>query len=210
MDHRGLLAAWSDDKGFGFITPAIGGERVFAHISAYAGRGRPSANREVRYSLTEDSQGRIRAGQFQYTGIGKLGASVAPGFWLALLVAVGVIGGLSSAYEFGYVPVIVPAAYAAMSLLALIMYAIDKAAAVKGRRRVPENRLHLFELLGGWPGALIGQQLFRHKTRKGSFQLGFWLCVILNVGVLGWLLLCPEAALARGTLGINPLELGWW
>lgn len=204
-----MLAAWSDDKGFGFITPAIGGERVFAHISAYAGRGRPSANREVRYSLTEDSQGRIRAGQFQYTGIGKLGASVAPGFWLAFLVAVGVIGGLSSAFEFGYVPVIVPAAYAVMSLLALITYAIDKAAAVKGRRRVPENRLHLFELLGGWPGALIGQQLFRHKTRKKSFQLCFWLCVILNVGVLGWLLFCPEAAFVRGTLGINPLELGW-
>ncbi|MEP5176799.1 DUF1294 domain-containing protein [Marinobacter alexandrii] len=205
-----MLAAWSDDKGFGFITPAIGGERVFAHISAYVGRGRPSANREVKYSLTEDSQGRIRARQFQYTGIGKLGARVAPGFWLALLVAVGVIGGLSSAYEFGYVPMIIPAAYAAMSLLALIMYAIDKAAAVKGRRRVPENRLHLLELLGGWPGALIGQQLFRHKTRKGSFQFGFWLCVVLNVGVLSWLLFCPEAALVRGALGINPLEMGWW
>jgi uncharacterized membrane protein YsdA (DUF1294 family)/cold shock CspA family protein len=205
-----LLAAWSDDKGFGFITPAIGGERVFAHISAYAGRGRPSANREVKYSLTEDPQGRIRAGQFKYTGIGQLGARVAPGFWLALIVAVGVIGGLGSAHAFGYMPMIVPAAYAAMSLLALIMYAIDKAAAVKGRRRVPESRLHLFELLCGWPGALIGQQLFRHKTRKRSFQFGFWLCVVLNVGVLSWLLFCPEAALVRGALGINPLEMSWW
>ncbi|MBW4934126.1 DUF1294 domain-containing protein [Marinobacter sp. F4206] len=203
MNHKGLLTAWSDDKGFGFITPAVGGERVFAHISAYTGRGRPSANREVRYSLTEDPQGRIRAGKFQYAGIGRLGASVAPGFWLALIVAAGVIGGLSSAYVFGYLPVAIPAAYAGMSLLALVTYGIDKAAAVKGHRRVPENRLHLFELLCGWPGALIAQQLFRHKTRKGSFQFGFWVCVIFNLGALGWLLFWPEAAFARRELGIE-------
>ncbi len=210
MNHKGILSAWSDDKGFGFITPAVGGERVFAHISAYVGRGRPSANREVRFSLTEDSQGRIRAGRFQYTGIGSLGANVAPGVWLALLVAVGVIGGLVGAYRYGYLPVMVPAAYAGMSLLALVMYATDKAAAVRGCRRVPENRLHLVELLGGWPGALIGQQLLRHKTRTGSFQFGFWLCVLLNVGAFGWLLLCPQAALARRELGIEPLLMGWW
>lgn len=203
VHHKGLLTAWSDDKGFGFITPAIGGERVFAHISAYAGHGRPSANREVRYSLTEDSQGRIRAGKFQYAGIGRLSASVAPGFWLALLVAIGVIGGLGTAYRFDHLPVIVPAAYAGMSLLALVMYAIDKAAAVKGHRRVPENRLHVLELLCGWPGALVAQQLFRHKTRKGSFQFGFWLCVLLNVTALGWLLFWPEAEFARRALGID-------
>lgn len=210
MDHKGLLTAWSDDKGFGFITPAIGGERVFAHISAYSGRGRPSANREVRYSLTEDPQGRIRAGKFQYAGVGRLGASVAPGFWLALLIAAGVLGALGSAHLFGFLPVFVPAAYAGMSLLSLAMYALDKAAAVKGHRRVPENRLHLFELLCGWPGALIGQQLFRHKTRKRSFQFGFWLCVLVNLGALGWLLLCPEAARVRWQLGVQPLALGGW
>lgn len=203
MDQRGLLTAWSDEKGFGFITPVVGGERVFAHISAYAGRGRPSANREVRYSLTEDPQGRIRAAKFQYIGIGRLGASLAPGFWLALLVAVTVFGGLGAAYWFGILPVGVPAAYAALSLLCLCLYAIDKTAAVNGRRRLPENRLHLFELLGGWPGALIGQQFFRHKTRKGSFQFVFWLCVVVNVGTLGWLLLCSEADQVRRELGVQ-------
>lgn len=210
MHHKGLLTAWSDDKGFGFITPAIGGERVFAHISAYAGRGRPTANREVRYSLTEDAQGRVRAGEFQYTGIGRLGASVAPGVWLSLLIMVAVLGGLGAGFRLGYLPIIVPAAYAGMSLLALAMYAIDKAAAVKGQRRVPENRLHLFELLCGWPGALLAQQLFRHKTRKGSFQSVFWFCVLLNISALGWLLLCPEAADVRGAFGVEPLLLGQW
>ncbi|WP_153605141.1 DUF1294 domain-containing protein, partial [Pseudomonas aeruginosa] len=44
----------------------------------------------------------------------------------------------------------------------------------------PGVRLHLFELLGGWPGALVAQQVFRHKTRKLSFQLVFWGIVLLH------------------------------
>jgi len=34
--------------------------------------------------------------------------------------------------------------------------------------------------LGGWPGALLAQQLFRHKTRKLSYQLLFWAIVLLH------------------------------
>ncbi|MFP5341147.1 MAG: DUF1294 domain-containing protein, partial [Gammaproteobacteria bacterium] len=37
-----------------------------------------------------------------------------------------------------------------------------------------------FELAGGWPGALVAQQVFRHKTRKLSYQLTFWLIVVLH------------------------------
>ncbi len=203
MNHRGLLTAWSDDKGFGFITPAVGGERVFAHISAYAGRGRPSVNREVSYTLTEDPQGRVRAGQFKYVGFGSLGASVAPGVWFALLLVSGVIGVLASGFYFGYLPLILPATYAGVSLFVMVLYAIDKRAAMRGHRRIPEKRLHLFELLCGWPGALLAQQLFRHKTRKGSFRSIFWLCVLLNMSALAWLLMCPEAEIARRELGIE-------
>lgn len=39
MKQKGLLTAWNDGKGFGFITPEAGGDRVFAHISSYAGQG---------------------------------------------------------------------------------------------------------------------------------------------------------------------------
>ncbi len=210
MDHRGLLTAWSDDKGFGFITPAIGGERVFAHISAYAGRGRPSQNREVRYSLTEDAQGRVRAAQFQYTGIGRLGASVGAGVWLALLIAAGLICGLGVAAHVGHLPLALPAVYGLMSLVCVLLYALDKAAATAGRRRIPEKRLHMVELLGGWPGALIGQQVFRHKTRKRGYQFAFRLCIVLNLAALAWLLVCPEAGSARQQLGIEPLALDRW
>ena len=76
----------------------------------------------------------------------------------------------------------------ALNLCTLVLYAFDKHAAARGGRRVPENRLHLLALLGGWPGALLAKRLFRHKTRKAAFQRRFTACVALNLLVLGvWL-----------------------
>jgi uncharacterized membrane protein YsdA (DUF1294 family) len=33
----------------------------------------------------------------------------------------------------------------------------------------------------------IAQQAFRHKSRKVSFQVEFWIAVAINVAVLAWL-----------------------
>lgn len=71
--------------------------------------------------------------------------------------------------------------YGAASVLSLFAYALDKQAAESGRRRTPERRLHALDLAGGWPGGLLAQQWLRHKTAKGSFIVGFWLTVIVNV-----------------------------
>ena len=73
------------------------------------------------------------------------------------------------------------------SLLSLVFYAWDKYSAIKGWRRIPENTLHLLALCGGWPGALLAQQWFRHKTGKPSFRRWFWLTVVTNAGALAWL-----------------------
>jgi len=71
-------------------------------------------------------------------------------------------------------------AYPLVSLFSFCQYWLDKQSAQKGRWRTPENSLHIAELLGGWPGALVAQQVFRHKTRKASFQLVFWAIVALH------------------------------
>jgi uncharacterized membrane protein YsdA (DUF1294 family) len=80
-----------------------------------------------------------------------------------------------------------------MSLLCFGVYALDKTAARRNRRRVPENTLHLLDLLCGWPGGLLAQGWLRHKSSKRSFQIAFWFCVLLN-------LLGIYAALYSGTL----------
>ncbi|MCQ2045385.1 cold-shock DNA-binding domain-containing protein [Stutzerimonas stutzeri] len=72
------------------------------------------------------------------------------------------------------------AIYAVASLLTFVLYWRDKHGALKDRWRTPETTLHFFELAGGWPGALVAQQVFRHKTRKLSYQLAFWLIVVLH------------------------------
>jgi uncharacterized membrane protein YsdA (DUF1294 family) len=72
---------------------------------------------------------------------------------------------------------------------------------MNSRRRTPESTLHLLSVLGGWPGALVAQQMFRHKSRKLEFQIVFWLTVLLNCGVLGWSATQTGAAVLRATFG---------
>lgn len=70
------------------------------------------------------------------------------------------------------------------SVLTFVIYGADKMAARKAWRRVSEATLLICGFVGGWPGAIIGQQLFRHKTQKQPFKTYFMISVILNVAVL--------------------------
>ncbi len=71
-------------------------------------------------------------------------------------------------------------AYGVVSVVAFLLYWATSARRATEGRRTPENILHAVELAGGWPGALIAQQVFRHKTRKVSFQVLFWVIVLLH------------------------------
>ena len=51
------------------------------------------------------------------------------------------------------------------------MYGYDKGQASSGSKRVPELNLHLFSIIGGAVGGLLGMLFFRHKTRKKIFLL---------------------------------------
>ncbi len=83
-------------------------------------------------------------------------------------------------------------AYLGLSATTFVAYALDKRAAMTGQWRISENTLHLLALAGGWPGAMLGQRLLRHKTSKRSFLRVYWLTVLLNLALLaawqaGWL-----------------------
>ena len=101
---------------------------------------------------------------------------------VAFLLAIG-LGWLS-----GRLPALVAIAYGALSAFAVLLYGIDKSAAVDNRWRVQESSLHLVALLGGWPGALLAQDVFRHKSSKAAFQNVFWATVVCNGIGLAWLL----------------------
>lgn len=71
------------------------------------------------------------------------------------------------------------------------MYGYDKGIADTRQIRVPEGVLLGLGLIGGTVGGVAGMLLFRHKTRKGRFQLFFWLIVVgqlaLAVAYFVWL-----------------------
>jgi uncharacterized membrane protein YsdA (DUF1294 family) len=77
--------------------------------------------------------------------------------------------------------------YLIASTLTFIVYGIDKAAAIWEFRRIPEAILHLLGFAGGWPGALIAQRVFHHKSRKASFQVAFWIVAALNTAAALWI-----------------------
>jgi uncharacterized membrane protein YsdA (DUF1294 family) len=80
------------------------------------------------------------------------------------------------------------AVYALMSLVTVVAYGWDKRAAVRGQWRTREHTLHMLELLGGFPGAFLGQRLFRHKTRKLRFLAVTWLIATAHIVAWGLLL----------------------
>ena len=79
------------------------------------------------------------------------------------------------------------AVYGGASLISFALYAWDKSAATHGAWRTPESTLHLWALVGGWPGALLAQRLIRHKSVKAEFRAVFWVTAVLNVAALTWL-----------------------
>ena len=78
--------------------------------------------------------------------------------------------------------------YLASSLLAFLVFAHDKRAARRHRHRVPERRLHVLELIGGFPGAWLAIMLLRHKSSKPSFLAVSLVASAVNLGLLVGLL----------------------
>lgn len=206
-EKRGTLKSWNDAKGFGFIQPEQGGEQLFVHVSALRGERRPQPGETVLFVPGQDAQGRPRAEHMRFEGLSldrpairrKPRAAAAQPASRSSRAATGAIQQLplklvvlltlcalplAGALQLWLGADVVWAlgAYPLLSLISFGQYWNDKRSAQKGRWRTPESQLQLVALLGGWPGALVAQQVFRHKTRKLPFQLLFWLIVLLHQG----------------------------
>jgi uncharacterized membrane protein YsdA (DUF1294 family) len=73
--------------------------------------------------------------------------------------------------------------YGLASIITFSTYGFDKQQAIHGNRRISEGTLHLMELLGGWPGAIAGQMVFRHKLQKLGYMVVFGGIVVLHIAV---------------------------
>ena len=187
MRIDGKLKSWNDERGFGFIEPVQGGQEIFAHIKAFPmGTGRPVIGQVLTFEVELGPDGKKRAHSVQYP-VRSRGPRIqrhdAPAPWtlpriLAIPVFISIYVYVATHWS---VKPFMLAIYFGASVVAFLAYAFDKTAAVKGQWRTPENTLHICALAGGWPGALLAQQLLRHKTSKPSFVTAFWMTVVINV-----------------------------
>ena len=191
----GELTTWNDERGFGFVAPAVGDADVFVHISAFAeGSPRPVVGDDVGYVLEFSPDGKPRASSAELTRAGpavvgrdtqrrkgRLTPSRHTG-WLSYIAVVGFVAIYAVVGLFIVpLPYWVPLLYVGMSFATFVAYALDKKAAATSGWRLAEGSLLALGLACGWPGAIVGQQLFRHKTVKTSFQVVFWVTVVVNV-----------------------------
>ena len=72
-----------------------------------------------------------------------------------------------------------------INLVTLAFFGIDKWRAGRKGFRIPEVVLLGLIGLGGSPLGFVARHLFRHKTRKTSFRLKFWLITILQIILVG-------------------------
>jgi len=192
MRLQGRITQWNDQRGFGFVLTHGQDEPLFFHISQLPRGRRPAVGQIVTYRAELDSAGRRVATDLNYPGAASMrparraraARSQSPWRELLALLFAGLL--LFGCWR-GRWDVWLPAAYALLSGWTFLSYWWDKRAAREGRWRTPENTLHMVALLGGWPGALLAQGWLRHKAVKTSFLATYWLTVLLNLGLLGWL-----------------------
>jgi len=176
---RGTLSTWNDDRGFGFISSPEAPDNVFVHISAFAaGSPRPAVGDSVSFGVASSAKGPQAAG-VRLVGLVSAARSAEVGRldYLAIVIFIPLAVFIALQWT---APVTIFAIYAVASILCFFAYGADKRAAAQRTWRTPEASLLLLGLVGGWPGAIIGMRVFRHKTRKASFRVLFWATVGVN------------------------------
>ena len=68
-----------------------------------------------------------------------------------------------------------------INILGFLIMGLDKHKAKMGDRRIPENTLFTFTVLGGGVGTIAGMYVFHHKTKKMKFKIGMPLILILEI-----------------------------
>lgn len=214
MKKQGTIVRWDTARGFGFIRSASASGDVFLHVrdcrgftpqeglavsfeEIHVGGKGPratavqAAGAAANHAPRTETAGPSRRNAAPRTDRRSPRRSAAPSSAApatpALLLMLAWSALIAWGIWIGRLPLLAVGAALLLNLVTFFAYWLDKHAAQKGQWRTPENTLHLFSLLGGWPGAWFAQQLLRHKSSKASFRAAYWGTVLLHGLLLaGW------------------------
>ena len=205
---RGRLTKWNDERGFGFIQPVDRSQTVYLHISKLKdSTRRPQLDDTIYYHVITEEDGKLRANNafilearrkptspsrsLTDSPLDRLRQRATSPFPLQEVVLLSILPLVGSIHFFATtrnpLPLIL---YPVMSVLTYALYADDKFRAKRENWRIPEQSLHLCEFAGGWLGGFVAQRRLHHKSKKKSYQLKFWMIVIIHqIGCLSCLFL---------------------
>ena len=187
MRFNGTVTTWNDARGFGFIAPTQGDQEVFFHVTACNGReARPEVGQAVSFEVELNSDGKKRARLVEPwrgprpAAARRRGGAAQWGTATDFAILAFLVLYLVASFLW-HVPGWVPGVYVGASVLTFVIYAADKSAAVADSWRVSESALLTLGFVGGWPGAIVAQQVLGHKSSKASFRSAFWGAIVTNV-----------------------------
>lgn len=198
MALNGELVQWNDARGFGFIQ-GEDGRRYFVHISDI-GRiaTRPRVGDAMTFTAASGVDGRPQARQVRILGANQVSwsarrpvlsrvrtSAVEWRFGCAIVLVSLLVAGLL----LGRIGWPIALAYGAMGVVTFLAYQTDKVLAESGQWRISEVTLLALDLCLGVIGGLLGQALFRHKTRKPGYVASTALIAVVHLIWLGGLAL---------------------
>ena len=71
-----------------------------------------------------------------------------------------------------------------INILTFAVYGIDKWKAKQGSWRISEATLLMLAVIGGTIGALLGMQVWRHKTMHLKFKYGLPLILLAQIALM--------------------------
>lgn len=165
------IVEWDAQRGYGYLQTES--KRLFLHRREFVEmHKRPEVGDVIQYTLGRDAKGRTCAKNAVHVNDGGrltvLAVLVLAGFLVLPVLALKQMR-LDYRWTAAYVVL--------LNFMTYCAYGLDKMRARDGEWRTPEFRLHLFALLGGWPGAFLAQRRLRHKCSKAGFLFVFWLIV---------------------------------
>ncbi len=175
---QGIVVKFDPSKGFGFIRSKNNDNDIFVHIKNVSNASILSTGQTVEFKIQNSNKGQsavsVVAGRKQQSPFFIFGG-----------IAIIIIFIITTFLVLQYKVHELLSYLIAVNIATFIVYGYDKKIAGSDKLRVPESLLQVLALIGGSPAALVAQKFFRHKTIKSSFQIVYWIIVIVQVlGVL--------------------------